>query len=855
MVATHAFLPEPDHGTRLVESYRRLAEIFHLVLSEQSRETLLGRVADTLADLVPYDSLIIYEADESRRELVPVVARDQYADEILSTRCYFGEGISGWAVEHRRPVLTNQAHLDPRVKVIPGTPPDEPEALVSIPLIARGRIKGALNIYRHGADARFDEEEFELARWFADAAALAIDNAEIRAHLELQAQTDSLTGLYNHRFFHERLRAELTRANRTRDSVALLMFDIDDFKRVNDICGHGVGDQILIALSETVRMLVRGSDVVCRLGGEEFAVIMPSCDAGDAVGLARRLMERLEARPIDAAGEVSVSIGVAEGPDHAMNPRELVACAEAAMMSAKARGKSRIVVYDGTTTERPDAEPDRDARSIAHLKMLQSLSGRLNRLNQMSEIGEAIVSELRMLIDYHSCRVYVIEGDYAIPITHGGEILSVDDTPVMPPPVRLGEGITGYVAASGRPLLVPNALECEHTVHIPGTPRVDESLIAVPLRYGARSIGVVFLSKLGVDQFDEDDLRLLEVLGGHAAVALENARLYEAVRREAENTKAWLEFADVLATAGSLEEIAEKTVTTVARLVGVDDCSLWLEDEASSEFHCVAQVGYDGESPTRRGLALLPGRTIESHVMPFVMTAEELRESFWDGDPSLELRAAAIAPLHPGYGVRGWLTVRTQDDDVRHFTDDRMRLLEGLTYRTSMALQKAQLFRDQQQSAAIASAMLDFAQGLASARDEDEVLERIPELAARVVGAPAVFLWMQADEPDVLRVVRAWAQDAELAQGAVGYSFSAETARTLLEQGQPFVLTPADLALIAGATTEIVSYAVAPVLLPSGRLAAIVAAGSMPGDAFSELKLRMLGGLADQAKVAIAATR
>src|SRR2546425_13366021 len=114
-----------------------------------------------------------------------------------------------------------------------------------------------------------------------------------------------------------------------RDSVTLLMFDIDDFKRVNDVCGHAVGDQILIALAEAVRMLVRGSDVVCRLGGEEFAVIMPSCNAGDALGLGRRLTERLETRPIDAAGEVSVSIGGAEGPEHAMNPRRAVARAAA----------------------------------------------------------------------------------------------------------------------------------------------------------------------------------------------------------------------------------------------------------------------------------------------------------------------------------------------------------------------------------------------------------------------------------------------------------------------------------------------------------------------------------------------
>ena len=121
--------------------------------------------------------------------------------------------------------------------IVPGTPV-EPEALISIPLVARGSLKGALNIYRIGKDASFDDDEFELAKWFGDAAALALDNVQVRATLEHQAQTDSLTGLYNHRFFHERLRAELTRATRAHDSVGLLMFDIDDFKRVNDICGH-----------------------------------------------------------------------------------------------------------------------------------------------------------------------------------------------------------------------------------------------------------------------------------------------------------------------------------------------------------------------------------------------------------------------------------------------------------------------------------------------------------------------------------------------------------------------------------------------------------------------------------------
>ena len=156
-------------------------------------------------------------------------------------------------------MLANAAHLDPRVAFVPGTPPD-PEALITVPLVARGSLKGALNIYRVGEEASFDEDEFELARWFGDAAALALDNAQVRARLEHLAHTDSLTGLYNHRFFHERLRAELNRAGRAHDTVALMMIDIDDFKRVNDVCGHGEGDLVLQLLADVLRTTVRVSD-------------------------------------------------------------------------------------------------------------------------------------------------------------------------------------------------------------------------------------------------------------------------------------------------------------------------------------------------------------------------------------------------------------------------------------------------------------------------------------------------------------------------------------------------------------------------------------------------------------------
>ena len=571
-------------STPSADSYRRLADVFHDLLSEQSLDSLLVRIADTLDEIVPYEALHIYEADEPKRHLVPALVRSDYADEILNDTFPFGVGITGWAVEHREPVLSNQAHLDPRVAFVPGTPVD-PEALIVVPLIARGVLKGTLNVYRIGEHASFSDVEFELAQRLGDAAALALDNAHIRARLEREAQTDSLTGLYNHRYFHERLRRELTLASAEHTNVAVVMVDIDDFKKVNDVFGHAVGDEVLAELADHLRATVRAADVVCRIGGEEFAVIVPGSREEQTIALATRLAERLDEVELDLAGTIAVSIGIAQGPEHAANPRELVACAEAAMMTAKARGKNRVVFFDDSDTERPAGGHSRgeDIRSIAHLKMLQSLAGKLNRSNDVREIGMSIANELRQLIDYHNCRVFIREGQELLPIAFQGELTAPDRTAAQVFRTRVGEGLTGHVVETGDPLLLDDASACEFAVEIPGTAKIEESIIAVPLHYGSRVTGAIVVSKLGLSQFDEDDLRLLQVLAGHAAVALENARLYEAQRREAESAKALLEFGRDLAAAEGLERVLERVVEGAAQLISAPHAALWLQDSASGD--------------------------------------------------------------------------------------------------------------------------------------------------------------------------------------------------------------------------------------------------------------------------------
>lgn len=843
-----------------LEWYRRLADVFRDVLSEQSLHALLERIADTVAELVPYDSLIIYEAEEAQRQLIPTLARDEWREQIMESRCEYGVGITGWAVENQEPVLANRADKDPRVLSIPGTPL-EPEALICIPLISREKVKGALNIYRQGESAQFTEEEFELAKRFGDAAALAIDNAKLLSILEQQALTDPLTGLYNHRHFQERLRSELERANRSKDSTALLLLDIDEFKKVNDIYGHSMGDKILVALADVLKETVRASDVPCRIGGEEFAVILPSCDAGDALGLATRLLNSVAELDFDDVGGVSVSLGISQGPEHAMNARELLTYAEAAMLTAKAKGGNRVILFDEELSDHPGAPTGtkRDVKSVAHLKMLQSLAGKLNRLNDVTEIGATIGKELRTLIDYHSCRVFVVnENDYLEPIAGRGDLMEFPQGNMNATWMKVGEGIAGRAAQTGRAINVPNQLECDFALILPGTEHVEQSVLATPLTYGTKVIGVLTITKLGVNQFTEEDVQLLEVLSGHASVAIENARLYERERREAEHARALLDFADLVSKAPTFHSIGEETVKKAATLLEAKQASLWLQEHPSGKFTCAAHHGYIGDAEAepivREAIEAIDGENfLWGHEAPWI-ASPELQEQFFHTPHGVLSRHIAVAPLRTGHGVRGWITVRSPNPGEMYFGNDHLKLLEGLSYQASVAMQKASLYKAQKEEAEVANALLQISRELATAQGLDEVLDRVVQQAARILGSPKTSVWMQGGDTTEVTPRACWGYSAEETARIGLLSVTEDVAMRLMTGPEPFV-TRADQVPYADEVKVVAGdapFAIGPMQL-DGRLGCIVAVAPAVGEyVFSDKKMRLLAGICDQAKLAIA---
>jgi diguanylate cyclase (GGDEF)-like protein len=691
------------HGTRSrADRDGLLWDVAHLLVSESSPERVLEAVGDALAELIPYDNLTIYQADVPLRLLRPVLCRDVYADEIMAAGPLdFGAGITGTAAETGEPSLCNDAHVDPRSIQVPGTP-EEPESLVAVPLVVRGETKGALCLSRLGEGARFTLQEFDLAKRFGELASLAIDNAETRARLETEVITDHLTGLHNHRYFQERLGEELRRATRQQRGVALLLYDIDDFKRINDSYGHLTGDQVLEGVATLSREVCRAEDVVCRIGGEEFAVILPGAGLPEAEALAERLRRRIAVSSFQATGRVTVSVGVAVAPDHASSPRDLIARADVALLDAKGLGKDRVRVFSPEDEgQRSPAPPDRgELRSLAHMKMLQSLTAQINRLNDVREIAELILVELRSLIDYHNCRIHLVDesGTMLIPIAFRGELLQYEGETFEALLSEVGEGITGAVAKTGEPMHLANASDYPEAVQIQGTPDIDESVLCVPLRHGNRVTGTIFLSKLGIGQFDRDDLRLLEVLSSHAAVALENARLLQVEREAAEISGALLYLSDVLSRARDTDEVLRESLASIPIMLGCSRAFVWVRDPKTGAFRPERHRGLSADEGALLSGLVVPAEVAQplmhSMTEPFVLSHDALAalpEEYRLSAPG-DLRSALVAPLR--WEPEGFAVILVASEPGGEFTERQLRLARGIADIASLALSNANRYED-----------------------------------------------------------------------------------------------------------------------------------------------------------------
>lgn len=227
-------------------------------------------------------------------------------------------------------------------------------ASVCLPLLAQGETWGILHLRdgtsgedkRHSLEAA---EECKLERALANSIGRGLGNLRLREVMRDQSMRDSLTGLFNRRYMEEALAQEQRRAIRNNARLAVIMIDIDNFKRFNDDYGHDGGDAVLCALGEFFRKHVRGSDIACRYGGEEFILILSPSTADGALRQAEKIREEATCLRVQHLGQdlgaITLSLGVATFPDHGASAAEILKAADRALYAAKKAGRNRVVMF------------------------------------------------------------------------------------------------------------------------------------------------------------------------------------------------------------------------------------------------------------------------------------------------------------------------------------------------------------------------------------------------------------------------------------------------------------------------------------------------------------------------------
>lgn len=225
----------------------------------------------------------------------------------------------------------------------------EQNQTLCIPLTAHGNTIGIMHLYFGQGEIEVDEITMQLAYSVAEHLGLALANLSLQEKLRSQALSDPLTGLYNRRFFEQKLTEHVNNSATSTESLSLLMLDLDHFKRFNDNFGHDAGDYVLKEISAMLKRTVSDDEIACRLGGEELAVILPHSDMDDATEYADNIVTQIRTMHLEhkglSLGQLSVSIGVSTYPEPSSDIEGLVKMADKALYMAKEQGRDRVVNY------------------------------------------------------------------------------------------------------------------------------------------------------------------------------------------------------------------------------------------------------------------------------------------------------------------------------------------------------------------------------------------------------------------------------------------------------------------------------------------------------------------------------
>ena len=314
------------------------------ILSTLEPEKIFSIVERECRKILDVDFLFIGVLDRETNE-IRISYRALAEPAPHETHRPLGDGLASWIVREKRSLRIDDAVTD--AAALPFHPHMVDSAVRSViaaPLLVEGRVIGVLSAQSRRPRA-YDDHRLSVLATIAQQTAVAVENAR---HYAL-ATVDSLTGLYLRDYFFRRLEEEHLRAKRYTGAFSILMLDLDGFKDINDREGHLAGDRYLRALGGIVKARLRGADLACRYGGDEFCILLPETDMAGARPIAERIRGGIAALAVDVEGvalRTTVSIGIASYPEHdGADLKALLLRADQALYQAKRTGRDRVVPY------------------------------------------------------------------------------------------------------------------------------------------------------------------------------------------------------------------------------------------------------------------------------------------------------------------------------------------------------------------------------------------------------------------------------------------------------------------------------------------------------------------------------
>jgi len=348
LIALEGFISditERIHSEQAAEKAMIQAQALKQALDELASQLdlsqVLKRILVLLKTVLNYDSATLFLREQDKFKVV--AARGfQHTARLINRTFPATELLLREIQMVKAPIILDDAQNDPRFDKWEGS--DLIRGWMGVPLIRHDEFIGLLTIDNYNPSA-YTQEDASLALSFANSAAIVIENARLFEQTQKMALTDTLTGIYNRRYFYELAQKEFSRSKRYQSPMSVILIDIDHFKNVNDHYGHLAGDQVLMQFVQRIQEELRTSDILARFGGEEFIILLPETNLGDATQVAERLREVTAQYPfllVTAQAFITISLGVSCFRFTTLSLDHLIDESDKALYEAKQFGRNRV---------------------------------------------------------------------------------------------------------------------------------------------------------------------------------------------------------------------------------------------------------------------------------------------------------------------------------------------------------------------------------------------------------------------------------------------------------------------------------------------------------------------------------